>query len=457
MNATSTDSRMTFVEREARGRRRRAVVLAVAVVLQIVLLTIYYHPRPKGLVGDEVNYLELSAALERGERLIEPLRAPLYPYFLSALGATEDLRVPTQIVQIALFLVTAFCFGAVSKQLFDSQVVADLTTAMLLLYPTVAAFAHFFWPETLHLALWSGALAVLVSRRRSPAWLLTAGTLLALAALTRHLLLPFLPIVFLAVATEQRHRRWHRLAWLAAPIVLLVGTALWIDWRDDGRLRSASNAGFNLWIGLNDTSRRDLEAPIVYPEYLAYLASGETAAERDRLLRRRTEDLIAERGVLPTLAGQLGKQYFRLFDHGSFFTEQLPGGRVHDPQRGYAEQPASVVAALRLWNASFYALILLAAVWGVATAPVRKSRWLAVGLAFLAYNLGLFLALHVKSRYRLQILPFLVLFGAPAMSYWWSRLRGTAAPVALGRWRLLLTAAGGLLVLLLAFGAPLLG
>lgn len=436
------------------GRRRRAVVLALAVVLQIVLLTIYYHPEPKGLAGDEVNYIESSAALQRGERLDEPLRAPLYPYFLAALGAGSEHRAPTQAVQIALFLVTALCFGAIARQLFASQSAADLTIGALLLYPTFAAFAHFFWPEMLHLALWGGALAILVGQRRSPGWLVTAGALLGLAVLTRHLLLPFLPIVFIALATEGREARWRRLAWVVLPIVVLAGTALWVDWRDDGRLRSTSNASFNLWIGLNDTARRDLEAPIVYKEYLAYLESAETASERDRLLRRRTRDLLAERGVIATLGQQLGKQYFRLFDHGSFFTEQLPGGRVHDSRRGYAAQPRVVVAGLRLWNAVLYGLILVAAVWGIATAPIRRARWLRVALAFVAYNLVLFLALHVKSRYRLQILPFLVLFGAPLVADLWGRLRGTRASRPLGTWRTVLAAVASVVVLFLAFGAP---
>ena len=116
------------------GRRRRSVVLALAVVLQIVLLTIYYHPEPKGLAGDEVNYIESSAALQRGERLDEPMRAPLYPYCLAALGAGSEQRAPTQAVQIALFLVTALCFGAIARQLFTSQSAADLTVGVLLTY-----------------------------------------------------------------------------------------------------------------------------------------------------------------------------------------------------------------------------------------------------------------------------------------------------------------------------------
>jgi len=102
MTSVSRSDPAAIDGREAGARRRRAALIIAALALQVGLLAIYYIPQTKGLVGDEVNYLEMTAALQRGEGLDEPLRAPLYPYFLTALGAAPEERLPTQIVQIVL-------------------------------------------------------------------------------------------------------------------------------------------------------------------------------------------------------------------------------------------------------------------------------------------------------------------------------------------------------------------
>jgi len=60
-----------------RRRRGRAALIAAAVALQVVLLAVYYYPQPKGLVGDEVDYLEMIVAFQRGEARDESRGAPL--------------------------------------------------------------------------------------------------------------------------------------------------------------------------------------------------------------------------------------------------------------------------------------------------------------------------------------------------------------------------------------------
>ena len=432
------------------SRVRLVAVLAV-LLLQVVLLWIYYSPRSKGLVGDESSYLETAGAIDAGAGdHDEPMRATLYAWLLAAVDADDTNRLPIQVLQLVTLLAAALLLRSLTGRLFDSPLAGDLAALGLLLYPTLGAFAHYIWPEILHLGLWIAVLWILATRPQRAPWLLLAGSLLGLAILMRHLLLPFVPLIAVALWLDSSADRGRRLIWLLTPVLLLLAPALWLDWNHDGRLRSASNARFNLWVGLNDQSRKSLEEPIVFAEYQAYMGSGATAAERDAILEQKIRDLLARDGWRAIVARQLGRQYFRLFDKDTFFTDQLPGGALHGSERGYTMRAGPTAMLLRWLNYSLYAAILALAVHGITSCRPRESRWLQLILLFLAYNLALFLLLHVKSRYRLQLMPFLVLFAAHGVDTLLSGAGDLAAP---RRW----AAVGGATALLfLAFGGALL-
>jgi hypothetical protein len=427
-------------------RRWRRAALALALLLQALLLWIYYRPSPKGLVGDEVVYLRTARAIAAGEGAeSELLRPTLYAHLLALLGVEPEHRLPIQALQIGLLAAAALLVRALTLHLFAAPLAADLAALVALLYPTLGAFAHYLWPEILHLTLWLGALTILASGRRGALWLGTAGLLIGLAILSRHLLLVFVPLVALALWLDSSERRASRVACLLAPILVLTAPSLWLDRAEDGRLRSASSARFNLWVGLNDTSRRSFEESIVYAEYQAYEASAATPAERDAILDAKLRALVAADGWPAILGRQLGKQYFRLFDKDTFFTDQLPGGALQGPQRGYRGDPGGLTTLLRWLDYTLYAALLALAAYGLAACRPAGSRWLQLVLAFLAYNLALFLLLHVKSRYRLQLTPFLLLFAAYGLD---SLLAGAALAPA-RRWA---AAGGAALLLFLAFG-----
>lgn len=404
--------------------RAWCLLLAVAAGLQILLVTIYYRPQPKALVGDEPIYLESAGALTEGDADPEPMRAPLYARLLAILGVTATSRWPIQALQFGVFLTTAWLLRRLTRRLVDSPLAADLAAALALLYPTLGAYALYLWPEILHIGLWLAAFTLLASDRRHPTRLAVAGLLLALALLARHLLLGFLPLLFAALWIDERRRgrsasaAVRSLLWLVAPVVLLVGPVLAADRLDDGRLRASSNARFNLWVGLNDPSPWSEREPIVYPEYLDYLASADIPGDRDRQLADETRRYVAERGWLSVVAGQLRKQYFRLFDHRSFFSQQLPGGDLHDERQGYRGPGPLTTAVLRWLDHSLYGLLLVGFASGLWRAAYRRSIWLVLALAYIAYNLLLFLGLHAKSRYFLQIVPFLIPFAALGLAGW---------------------------------------
>ncbi len=177
----------------------------------------------------------------------------------------------------------------------------------------------------LHLALFLGAL-FLLRRDGSRLWpAIVAGLLLGIALLTKSLLTGFLPLLLLiGFFAAERRRRWPRLAVLLAALLLTVAPTPSRNHAATGRWVIADSSTFNLWVGLSDVSRQSHARGVAWPELQAWRASAPTFGERDALLRGRIRALLAEQGLPATLARQLGRQYFRLFEKDSYLTDQLP-------------------------------------------------------------------------------------------------------------------------------------
>jgi hypothetical protein len=210
----------------------------------------------------------------------------------------------------------------------------------------------------------------------------------------------------------------------------------------------ANSGWFNLWVGLNDVSRKDNRQEIVLDELATFERSAPGLVERNRIVREKTLALLRERGIVSVLKAQLGRQYFRLLDRDSFLTDQLPGGATWPEGRGYRSPPAPLVALLRALSYALHALVLAGAAAGIVLLTPRAPRALQLALAFLAYNAALFLLLHVKTRYRVQLLPFLYVFAAWLASEWRGGRLFAGPPLA----RKVGAALAAALALFLAFG-----
>ena len=425
----------------------------MAAALQALLFALDTAARPRALWGDEIMYADLARRLAAGEDVrIEPLWPPAYPRLLAgllALGGGSFLLA--RCVQVALLGASALLLRDLAARLTGSAAVGTVAAALLLLDPQVGAFAHFLWPEVPHLFLFLFAAWILVARGDRPAWLVAAGVVLGLALLTKSLLGPFLPVLLLPLVLGAGLRGAGR-----AALVLLAAAATVAPTAVDNARRGApliaNSSLFNLWVGLNDRSRKDMVDEVVGDEYQRYLKSGDTAAARAQVLDARIRGLVRERGLSSLLRAQLARQYYRLLDKDSFLTDQLPGGAISRLGYGYRGAPAAAAALLRAWSYALYAAVLVAAALGFAVAPPR-GPWHRVLVAFLVYNAAVFLLLHVKSRYRVAFLPVLYL-QAGAFAGWCLAARGSRASPSRAAWAA--CGAGAALALFLAFAGPFL-
>ncbi len=418
-------------------------VLAVSLVLGVhaSLVALYWGGGAKELWGDEKRYLASAYAFLGGDPSWwpEPLWPPLSSQFLAGVLAVGGGLVAVHCVQTFLLCVVAVVLGDLTRRWTGSRTAGTAAAILVLTYPPLVAFAHYLWPEVLHLVLGLIAVWALAVRRGSWVWCGIAGVTLGLALLTKSLLGPFLPVLIVAAFWgDQQPRRMLRIGICVISVGLTVAPVLWAQKQRIGSAMIADSSAFNLWVGLNDKGMKSFEDEYVARAYSEFQGVGGSFLQRNQFLRERCIDFVRTRGVGRVLRDQLRRQYFRFFDKDSYLTEQLPGGAAIPQKAGYVGVGPTWASLIRKACYGSYALILLTAPLGYLAWSFQDKRWVRVMVLFLAYNLVLFLFLHVKSRYRIQILPVAFL--------------GTAAAVAWTRDRIELGFAGQSIVRLLTAG-----
>ena len=408
--------------------------------LGVITLELSEPRRPP--LGDEALYQTAAIELlQTGSTDLNPLWPPLYLFFLAALrwlGRDSWWLVPW--VQGGLLVLAAWLLRSLGRRLLGNVPEMDLAAILMLLYPPLVAFTHYFWPEVLHLVLMLAVAEILLAARRDSTWMLGLGLLLGLAIACKALLTPWVPILLWWAGrrpAEERRRfwtvAWGPVAWASLGLSLVTLPLMAWNSHRVGVFTLSDSVAFNLWVGLEETSRKSFVGEVAGVEYRTFLDSGTSFAERQAVLWSKIRRRVQERKVLDLVKAQLGRQYFRVFDKDSFFTDQLPGGVVANQKKGWGYRSASPLLVTLLRNTSYflYTGILLLACLGMAVCVPTRRPWLWAVAGFLAYNLLLFLALHVKSRYRIQLLPWLFLYATCGISWLRQRLGGGELPLVL--------------------------
>jgi hypothetical protein len=395
-----------------------AVILGSGLLAQAVLIGIAHYPTERRLVGDEIHYHDEAWRLATGQ----PLRPtftfpPLQFHVLAAVYRVfGPLRLPVELLQSALFIGAGLLFRHLLARAGLNPAGCNAALALFVLDPQLASFAQYLWPEVLHLFL--ALLGVrLLFASRSAIEALAAGVTIGLAILAKSLLWPFVPVLMAACALGTgagAAQRWARAGVFAAGLGFVLTPVVVSNGVRYGYWGIANSGPFNVWVGLNDPASRTDYDTVVVREGETFLASSPDPAVRNRLTWVRIREHVGRLGIGHIVAAQVAKQYGRLFDKESFFTDQLPGGRWHP-----SKTPAPWDTACRGWAYAAYAIALVLAGFGLGLADwARRRRVLALPALFLVYNLGLFLLLHVKTRYRVAFLPSLLFFAGLA----WERL-----------------------------------
>lgn len=439
---------MTRAAQEAAGgprgwlgdpRRARALLFGL-LLLAFALRVVYvlqiraspYFDRPE---MDPGYHVEWARAFARGEPF-QPgqpfFRAPLYPWFLGALLALfgDGLLVP-RLVQAALGTATTGLAYLIGARAFDraTGLVAALLAAtywVLVYFDGELLLEVLATPLDL-LALWltlraRDPTAPAVGRRRT----VLAGLAWGLATITRPNVLLFAPLAALWLAWPARRTSARAAlatgalfaAGLAAPIlpITAINRVAGDDW-----VLVSSQGGVNLWIGNNpESDGATAIVPGTRPDWwggyhdaiaLAERAEGRplAASEVSRHYARRAWAFLLEdpaRGLRHLL-----------WKARLFWTDHELGN--NQEVRFFAERFGPVVRFLPLgfWFVAPLGLL------GIALA-LRRAAWPLFPLwGFVAvYSVSVVL-FFVNARFRLPVLPVLMVFAAHALLGWLDALR----------------------------------
>jgi len=410
----------------------------VALLSNGFLLILYYWPQSKTLMGDEIGYLFRVTQFVHG---IDIERTPIWPagydYFLAgpvALANAINFPRPfffAQLIQIILWVVCGAVFWKIASHLLLSVNARLVALALFMLNPTVMAYSHYYWPEIPHIAVFLAALWLLIARPCSLFANAAVGVLLAVAALLKLVYLPVSLLLLVLIFVVRRARNADLMPSLVAPLLFFAALtpAALQNLEAHDKLMVADSSMFNAWVGLNDAQLTDLHPnAIVGQELRAYIGTAETHNARNEVYQEKIIALVKERGFAKTAIGQLKKQYFRLFDHRSYFTKQLPGGM----SQKYKFANIYLAKVLRFVNDTVWFLTLLGLGIGIVMLLQGPLSWMHLLLGIVIYNLVVFLILHVNTRYMMQILPMLCLLGAPGLIYLWNGIFNRDLGVNLG-------------------------
>ena len=395
-----------------------ALIWVVALVARALFLwQIRDAPVFTLLMGDAVSYDAWAQQIAKGDWLGSGVfyQAPLYPYFLGMLyNLFGKSLLAVRLVQIIIGATSCVLLAWAGRGFFKSTV-GLLAGVFLALYPTAIFFDCSIQKSVLDLFGMCVLLATLGWRR----WT-AAGVALGLLALTRENALIFVPIVVAYLFISWRGELWtKRLQWVALFLGGLTVVLLPVAFRNlavgsEFHLTTAQ-FGPNFYIG-NGKDATGFYQPLRW-------GHGSAKFERD------DASLLAEQAMGHKLSPADVSQYWK--DKALTEIRESPArwrrlmakkwalvwnvSELGDSEDQYTYGDWSMLLWLLNHLLHFGILCPLAALGVCLTWKQRGRLWLLYAMALgYAASVTFF---YVFSRYRLPIVPLLVLFMAAGLAY----------------------------------------
>jgi 4-amino-4-deoxy-L-arabinose transferase and related glycosyltransferases of PMT family len=416
------------------GSRREWLAVGALMLIGFVLRVIFVismedHPPHQVPILDSAFHVEWARAIAAGVEY-PPIagrpffRAPLYIWFLAGIFRLfgEGLLLP-RLVQCALGMATIGLVHQVGRRAFGPRA-ALIAASIAATYWLLVYFDGELMSETLVVPLTLLALLLTLDLEiGSPRWhALTAGAAWGLTALARPNVLLFVPLVPLWMLWA---RRPHVLRGLVAAFLFGIGVLLPIlpvtayntFVKGDFAL-IASYGGINLWIGNNPQSNGiDAFVPGSRSGWwegyydaiaLAERAEGRSlrASEVSRYYSGLAWDFILHE---PEKSIPLFWRKFLLFWAGEYGNNEPE----HFVARRYSWVPHLSIG---------YAALAPLALLGMALARRDGVRLFPLYAFFASYMFSLVM-FFVSSRYRVPVLPVMMIFAGHAVISLWDQLR----------------------------------
>lgn len=434
------------------------VVLVVAAALRLAhVAALAATPFFENLGLDPLVYDEWGRRIAAGDWLGSRIfyQDPLYPYFLGVLYAIFGRQLLlVYLLQVGFGVATCWLTGVLGRRLFG---VATGNLAVLLAALFVPSIFYEVQIEKTFLSVFLVAAFLVLALDRRTGARVAAGVVLALAALTRANLILFIPLGLgllsferadAAVAARRRTPRYdflrlpdahglrHAAAFLAGCFLVLMPVAT-RNWYVEGQwVLTTSQAGQNFYIGNNplNTTGGYMVPPSIRPdpryEETDFRAAAEKKAGR-KLTPQEVSDFWFGESFRHMREQPVFAQMMMLRKLLVFWNDY----EIPDNLNMYLLERWSWV--LRLPLIGFGVLATLGVLGAVVS--FREKAEVRILVAFTAVYCASVVAFFVFSRYRIQIVPVLIVLSAHALLWLvaqvrearWENVGGGAAAIAM--------------------------
>jgi 4-amino-4-deoxy-L-arabinose transferase-like glycosyltransferase len=454
------------------GGRAVLVVVATALLLRLLALG---AASDAGLVLDEQLYVARAEALLDGDGFVGSYQSwvrhprarsmaalPQYPgayqppgytvFLAGILGVTGRSVLAVKLAQAVLGALTIWLVYAIGRRWMDPSH-GLLAAWICALYPTLIAFTHYIWTETLFIFLlltgvWLLTRGAGLPDARAAAF---AGAVFGLAALTRGVMLYYLPVVCLWLVWAYR-RRWRSAlsssAWmLAAALLVILPWSLRNTLTHGGIVLIDTNGPFNVWRGNAPDSFGQRPAPPRFSyaapfESLPLMPVGPQDQRAFVETVKRELDSVSPTDLQITRSGRALARRHILSDPGlfvrrawtktvdlwnptSFLMRQFRLG-AYGTVHPITETTLSWMAVVS------YVLVMVFAVEGAVT--TRRDRHTQLVMLLVVMTTAASILTFGLTRFRLPVVPFLALLAAHGMfalsaRLGWSRIVGAETSV----------------------------
>lgn len=411
-------------QESARFGRSALLIFATALAIRAAhLWSMRHSPFFEALLGDAAAYDAWAQQIAGGDWLGHEAfyQAPLYAYFLAAIYSVRHSLVLVRVCQILLGAASCALLGYATRQLFDRSagVAAGLTLAV---YAPAIFFDALIQKSVLDVLLICVLLALLSGPLASPdrpdsQWRWFAiGIALGALTLTRENALVFAPIVLCWIWWRPARHTGRDAAMLLAGVSLVLLPVGLRNLMVGGEFHvTTTQSGPNLFIGNN---------PLADGTYVS-LRSGRGSPEYERQDAGELASQGAGRALSP---GEVSSYWTnRALDYIRTNPSdwlRLEGRKLRllfnvtevmdtESQESHEAESPPLAALARV--APFGVLLPLASFGVWITWGDRRRLWLLHAMAG-AYALSV-LAFYVVARYRLPLVPFLIVFASAAVGH----------------------------------------
>lgn len=403
----------------------------------------YATREPQGLF-DPVRYVGYARVIADGQGMIEPWSGhptayypPGYPWFLGIitwLGSpfTDDVWMIAAVVQAFLGAATV-ALGALVARRLAGPTAGMIAAAVLALYPNLVFHSGAVLGETLYNALFMAFLVACLGSGWpadiTPRRALVSGLLLGSAVMVRPISMAVVPVVLLAWWWCQRDRR--RLAIHGG--LLLVGVAVFVlPWtvrnalRMDDFVPMSTNTGDNLCIGHAEGATGAFSAREECATEFNFLdgPADEIAGDREKT-RIALDAVLDDPSREPWLLWRrFWFMWLRDGDHDGLLAVQS-----YRTDRFISEESEAQLA--RIADVTYWVVAATGAAGLAVLARRRRPEdLLLVGSAVMTAAVPL--AFFGDSRFKVPVVPLLVVAGAVAVAAAWERRPARSTSTSVG-------------------------